>query len=108
MLRYWQRERSDHNTWKQRDNFASRSELSESFKNLQTAYAMGIADNNYKRVLHKSYLVNRAIASDYQSKCKLYKGDYVIKWFITIRWYLLSITGILDIRAVGNLILLSL
>ena len=92
-----------------KDASASRSELSESFKNLQTAYAMGITDNNYNKwnTLHKSYLVNQAIASDYQNASASYTKVIMLlngSLLLGVGTFL-SLTGILDIRAVGNLIL---
>ena len=91
-----------------RDNFASRlSYLNHS--RIQTAYAMGITDNNYNKwsTLHKSYLVNQAIASDYQNASASYTKVIMLlngSLLLGVGTFL-SITGILDIRAVGNLIL---
>ena len=88
---------------------AARAELSESFKNIESAYASGIIKNNrvkWKK-FHKKYLLEQAYASNSQNNgTSLTKVVMMVQGSLLLGLgTLLAITGVMDIRAMGNIII---
>ena len=84
---------------------AARAELSESFKNIESAYASGIIKNRDKwKKFHKKYLLEQAYASNSQNNgTSLTKVVMMIQGSLLLGLgTLLAITGVMDIRAMKH------
>lgn len=87
----------------------SKEKLAETFKNVEAAYTSGVMKNNIQswKKDNKEFLVNQAVASTIQAS-----GLSATKTIMLVQGSLLlglgtflSLTGIMDIRNVGNIII---
>lgn len=87
----------------------SKEKLAETFKNVEAAYTSGVMKNNIQswKKDNKEYLVNQAVASTIQaSSLSATKTVMLVQGSLLLGFgTFLSLTGIMDIRNVGNIII---
>jgi len=89
-------------------SMAARHDLADSFKDIQSAFSLGVTKNNFEKwnLLQKQFIIQQAYASDYQNKGATYTKILMLangSLLLGVGTFL-SLTGIMSMADMGMLI----